>query len=347
MAVLLLSANFSLIFAEPLNWRFHVGGMRSLLRYDPPGKNLANDQNFRRWSFMLGLELQMPIHHDWFFETGLNFRLGPTTYTYEDYYEKNKAIFIPLNDFNNKMSYIGDNKELVNPAISIEKSWFFDIPIRAGWKFHLNNDNEFQFSLGPYMCFNLTTPTAVGISGGGRKIEDINCFSLGISPSVVYKHRALSLGLYYQNPCIYNGQKNRETNVLMFTIGVNFYGRKIDMDKLASGLDVASSVLSGATSVMSSYYEGANGSTEIDYASGEKKLNSNKKENTGQKANYDRTARNRDYKTYFEYETTVIKIINGDDRTNSKTDIQNRMRKLRKKWDDRNDGWTKSPYEDK
>ncbi|MDE7442480.1 MAG: hypothetical protein K2M69_09995 [Muribaculaceae bacterium] len=242
LVMLLTSLSIQNISAV-VNWRFQLGGMATLLRYKPEYSSTS-----RSFTLLFGSEIQIPVKDEWYIETGLNLRFGPTTFTYEQFDTPgNVAAFIPLKDFDKNGEYFGGS-EYRSPYIKSGTGGFLDMPIRAGWKYILNEENEIQFSFGPYMSFALQSPSGEQYRGGVAKIHESNCFNLGLSPSVVFKHRALSVGIFYYNPCLYNGSKNRETNTLMFTIGLNFNGRSIDLDKLASGLEAASSVITTVNS---------------------------------------------------------------------------------------------------
>lgn len=164
---------------------------------------------------------------------------------------------------------------------------------------------------------------------------------------MVFKHRALSLGLIYQNPCIYNGIKNRDTNSLMFTVGVNFNGRKVNLDNLVIGLEAASAVLTSATETMSQFSGYANSSDTGSYSSGSSYSSaSSSQSSSGSDFSLSKaTSAQRDRSTYFQNETIVIKIINGDDTTNKIGDIQRKMKQLRNKWKGTQYEWQPSPYE--
>lgn len=311
-----------------VNWRLHIGGMSAL--------NCA-DGEWTKGNFaaILGCEVQFPIKDRLFIESGLNLRGGPLTFTFWEYSNGNMADNIPFKDFDNEGRYIGTN----NPKAGLYNTLVtsLNIPVRFGYRLRLKGKNEFQFAFGPY--FETALSRCYPISNN-------NSVSVGLTPSVVFKHRALSLGVLYQNTCIYNGFKNREKNTLLFTIGVNFNGRKIDTDKLIDALDIASSVLDATTTVMSEYYmDSPETSADMGYSNVNERSNSKMSSNTKQARSSDRSARNSEYNTYFKYETMVIKIINGDDTVNKKSEIQRKMRKLREKWTKKGDGWNASPYE--
>lgn len=337
--ILTLSTCFNTA-AEPVNWRLQLGGMRNILRtpLDQRGGGLE-------YSLLLGVEVQVPLKNSWFIESGANLRFGPRTFTYMKWDILGyTAEFIPLKYFDKAGDYSGSDEYIINeykkPGIYSNTSGFIDIPIRAGWKLPLNEKNEFQFSFGPVLTFDLTEPH---VPEHGR-----NCFSISLSPSVVYKHRALTLGLYYQNPCIYNGSKNRETNTLMFTIGINFNGRKPNWDNVINVLETTGNVLGAASTAMSAYYESTSNSGGDTYqGSSSSSSRSSSSISGGNTGSSNRSARNSDYNTYFKNETIVIKIINGDDKVNKKSEIQRKMRSLREKWEKRGDGWNPSPYETK
>lgn len=313
-----------------VNWRFHVGGMSAMT---------ATDKEWTKGCFsaLLGCEIQVPIKEKLFIESGLNLRGGPETYTYWNYDIPGAvADNIPFKDFNDEGKYIGSERPGAGSYNGMIVS--LNVPLRFGYRLRLKGKNEFQFAFGPYFEYAPSIWYA---------ITNNNHVSVGLTPSVVFKHRALSLGVLYQNTCIYNGLKNRDKNALLFTIGVNFNGRKPNMEKIAAALDATSTVLNGVNTALygatsSGGYDGGYSDTSSSVGSGSSSTSSN---NTGSNASSNRVARNRDYNTYFQYETMVIKIINGDDRVNKKKDVQLKMKALREKWVKRNDGWQASRYE--
>lgn len=332
--------------AEPVNWRFQLGGMSSILRYVP-------EDNFRarHISFLVGAEIQFPIKNKYYIETGVNFGVAPTTYTYSAYDKECVAEMIPLKDFDKSGNYIGSSDKYQTPRVIVSTTCYIDVPLRFGYKLIFNEKNQLQFGLGPMFRFNLSPEKNANPSGGGvSALKNVNCFSVGLSPSVVYKHRALSLGLFYNNPFIYNGSKNRETNTLIFTVGVNFNGRSINLDKLANGLSAAASALGTATEIMSTYNSGSgnSGSYNSDSYSPSSSSSSSRSSSASSGSKYsvsDKTHADRDRSTYFKYETIVQNILRGDDKTNKISDIQNKMRQLRQKWANTPYKWNKSAWE--
>lgn len=313
-----------------VNWRIHGGAMYSLRgKYiDDSGPNITA---------MFGCEIQFPIKEKFFIETGLNYRYGPTTFTegFLSYNHYTDSYKVPLKDFDSHGKYIGSKFYEAN--IYQANGDFIGIPLRFTYRYHLKGNNEFQFAFGPYaeVYFN------------DEDYTDNSPILVGLSPAVVFKHRALSLGLIYQNPCIYNGIKNRDTNSLMFTVGVNFNGRKVNLDNLVIGLEAASAVLTSATETMSQFSGSANSSDTGSYSSGSSYSSaSSSQSSSGSDFSLSKaTSAQRDRSTYFQNETIVIKIINGDDTTNKIGDIQRKMKQLRNKWKGTQYEWQPSPYE--
>lgn len=334
---------------NPVKFRFQIGSMFNMLR-SPLGTKFVETQP--KFPLLLGVELQIPVKNDWFIETGVDFRWGPYTDTYSSHGDdagKNKSI--PLKYFDKEGKYDGPDKyrtpntaypgKFFDPEISTDFSGFIDIPIRAGWKKKFKGKNELQFSFGPMLT--------VSLYDGALHSTPI---SVGLSPAVAYKHRALSLGLYYNNPVIYNGPKNRETNTLMFTIGVNFNGRTPNWENIGKGAMIFAEAMGGAAEVMSAYQSTKSGGSGYSNSSsssrsGKSKTSGKSKNSSKDNSLSQRTARNADHNTYLKYESMVIKIINGDDTTNNKADVQQKMKQLREKWVKRGDGWQASPWETK
>ena len=321
------------MFARPVDWRFHIGGMPSILNYRPD-----NHPASRKFTAMLGAEIQLPLAANLYLESGLDFRYAPATYTYWCYDSPGwTADFIPLRDFDGSGRYIGTNPPIDGLAAEVfaqNTNVYLDIPVRFGYRWNIGARHQLQLGFGPYLGLGL----APAKGRDGNKLYGSNCVSVGITPSVVYRHRAFSVGLHYQNPCLYNGTKNRETHTLMLSLGINVRGRKlsVDWDSVVAGLEAASGVLNATTETMMQSY-----GDEVD--SGETAVSSGSK--TSDFSIQKRTARNNDYKAYFQCESMVIKILNGDDKVNRLSDVQKKMKRLREKWDARNDGWGPSRWE--
>jgi len=306
-----------------VNWLFQFGGM--------PTKQYGAADIFEHealakgnsYELTGGIFLQIPLSSKTplFLETGLGYRNKLVLSQAEGY--KFDAEFW---SFDNLDAYRGHIVEL---------------PVKAGYNLKLNEKNSFVFGFGPYVA-------AYTERGLGDPV------SVGLTVSASFRHRCMSFGVSYSNPVFLNGPRDYYKNSITFNIGINLRGRKPNWDNIITGLEIAGGVLDGVNSAMQS--AGYGSSEESDYypsddtQSGSYGNASSRSSNnmsigkSGATAS-EMTARNNDYNTYFKYETIVIKIINGDDNTNRKSDIQSKMKRLRKKWEKRNMGWTKSQYE--
>lgn len=319
-----------------VNWRIHAGGM-----YGIRGIYTDDASNF---TALLGVEIQFPIQNKFFIETGLNVLAAPTTFTegfLPDAINEASTYKVPLKDFDSSGEYIGS--EYRNATISQGIGTFLNLPVRFSYRYRLKGDNEFQFAFGPYL----------NVYFDDNDFADESPLSVGLTPSVVFKHRALSLGIMYMNPCIYNGIKNRDTNTLLFTIGVNFNGRKINLDKLAAGLEVASAVMNTANATLQQYAEatGAGDSgydSDSSYSSSSSSYSSSSSSSRGSDTSLTKsTNAQHDRNTYFKNETLVQRILSGDDTVNKKSDIQREMKRIRNKWKGSPYEWQASEWETK
>lgn len=298
------------------NWRFYVGGMYAKEYTEVGTINYKNPlEKTGTYNIMAGMDIQFSLKEKFYIETGLNYRYAPYA-QWED-----EDSWNPLSDY--RYLY-GGHMHLLS------------VPVRFGYRLRMNENNSFEFGVGPYVALRADGETQV---------------SVGLSPVVTYKHRALSLSLRYENPVFYDGMRNELKNQFAFTIGVNFNGRSPNWDNIALGLEAAGSVLGTATEVMNTYYQ----STNQEYSGSSESYSTGDSSNSGSSGSVNDSsaglslsdARNlqRDRTTYFQMETNLIKALNGEDTSTSVSTYRQRMKSLREKWEKRGHGWQKSRYE--
>lgn len=310
------------------NWRFYIGGMaakgwsqddyyQSTVLYT--GEKLETQTSY---NIFAGMDIQFSLGDKFYLETGINYRRAP-------FAEKGEWI-----DSSEPYRYVNLENEF--------NDWL-SLPFRFGYRLHLNDENSFEFGIGPYVSYAF-------------KSFENSPINVGISPVVTYKHRALSLSLRYETPVIYDGLKNYFNNQFAFTIGVNFNGRSPNWDNIARGLEMAGGVMGGVSSAMygtSSTYTGSsdysyNGDSSYGSSTGSGSSSNTRNETSGGKAGLSSSeliARNNDHTTYGKIESNLIKALNGDDNGTSVSEYRSRMRRLRTKWEKKGYGWTKSKYE--
>lgn len=240
---------------------------------------------------------------------------------------------------------------------------FLELPVRFGYQLNLNEKNSFQFKLGPYISYALgkihkDTPEFFqeNINGG---IMDFNHtlspISIGLSPAVIFKHRALSFGAIFNTPCFLNGPRAVKSSSFNLVLSVNLGSTAHwDWDAIADGLESASTIMQGITDTyvqtQSTYSD--DGSSSSSTLTSSPSSNTSSQSNSSKTSDFDLskwTARNAEKSTYDKYINIVIKILSGDDKTNRKADIQQKMRSIRTKWAKLGDkwGWPASEYETK
>lgn len=308
------------------NWRFYFGGMYN------KGFNTSewlNDVPHRTYydsadqipttgtgNIMAGMDIQFSIKTKFYIETGINYRYTPYMM-----WECQKETD-PYTGEVHKQYYIGEA-----PNTDTERN-IISIPLRFGYRLILNEHNEFQFGIGPYV---------------GADFD--NSYYVGLSPVVTYKHRALSLSFRWENPMFLNTSHNYFDNNIAFTIGVNFNGRTPNMDNVLLGLQAANTALSTANGVISQTYGSAGGSysSADSYSSSSSSASrSSASEDTGFSLS-EQQAYNRDKQTYANYDSMLSAYFNGS-RQMSQGEVQsmqNNMRRLRQKWESRGKSWTK------
>lgn len=311
------------------NWRFYVGGMFS--------KNVEYGDHFlwkgekpegkiNSYNVFAGMDIQFSLREKFFIETGINYRHIPYALKSEMYdWEDSNPPYFSVDSFE-------------------EHDDLLSLPVRFGYRLFLNDENSFEFSLGPYAAYSMSQ------SYDSR-------LSVGLSPVITYKHRALSLSLRYENPVFVNGPRNYNTNQFAISIGINFKGRSPNWDNIARGLEIAGGVLNTAAAVYgttssysgyssSDYSSGSSYSTDSGSSTSPPGKNKDKsKDSDGGLSSSELIARNKDHATYNQIETNLIKALNGDDTGTTPSEYRARMRKLRVKWEKRGHGWARSMYE--
>lgn len=326
--ILLILAVLALSIASDAktNWRFYVGGMYNkgfnstewLDSYDRPTGFKSSDEipTAGSYNIMAGMDIQFSIKDRFYIETGLNYRRTPYM-RWESMSETD-----PFSGEVYKWHYIGED-----PNTDTERN-IISIPVRFGYRLVLNEHNEFQFGIGPYV---------------GADFD--NCYYVGLSPVVTYKHRALSLSFRWENPMFLNTSHNYFDNTVAFTVGVNFNGRKPNMDNIIMGMEIANQALSGANNVLGQMYGNSGGSGSYSYDSDSS--SSSRSSGSGSSDNgfsvSEQQAYNRDKATYARYDSLLAAYFAGNSQmsVSEKNNMQSNMRRLREKWQARGKGWTK------
>lgn len=183
------------------------------------------DATESRIDWMIGFELEIPIAKNWNIETGLRYK-QKSFVAYKDYdfgsywYNEDYLAKHPEEDFNKRLYHTYLNASIL------------ELPIRATYKFHLNDNFSFHLGFGPYASFNLTGKPF----DAGMPFES-SALSVGIEPSVALYYKNVSIGAIYNNPIFFQRHKELDSNRFMITVGFRF-GNKV-WNSIGRGLSKA------------------------------------------------------------------------------------------------------------
>lgn len=328
IAIALACGAITLTSEARTNWRFYLGGMYAkgfnadnlfwnwnsdgVIEFDKSA-DVPTNGSYSVWA---GMDIQFSLKEKLFIETGLNFRELPYVY--------------------------GKNVSETDPYSGAVFRWYevrygngyghrdmLSIPVRIGYKLMLNGNNQFEFAAGPYF----------GMDFDGD-------YYVGLSPMVTYKHRALSLSFHWENPLFVNTSHNHFKNQFAFSIGVNFNGRKPNMDNILLGLEAAGSILETANQTISQY-NGSNSSSSYTDTDSSSSRGGGSSSNGNGFSLSEQQAYNTDKNTYNKYDSQLSMHFTGV-RVMSCSDvkkIQKKMKKLREKWERKGKSFPKFPSE--
>ena len=260
-----------------------------------PGKvhtDMEHDENLTesRIDWMIGFELEIPISQKWNIETGLRYK-SKSYVAYKDYnfgsywYNEDYLAKHPEEDFNQRLY-----RTYLNASI-------LELPIRATYKFHLNDNFALHLGFGPYASFNLTGKPF----NSGMPFKS-SALSVGIEPSVALYYKNVSIGAIYNNPVIFQQHKEMDSNRFMITVGFRFsnkvwnsIGRGIDkaaesgaLDALANTFTQVGEALGGnATTTIPDSYSTSDLESQSSSASNMNYLSQYQNWERRAKANYD------------------------------------------------------------
>lgn len=290
-----------------------------------------------------GLYMQIPIKTNrMFIDTGLGWRMKNVV-SLRDFYVPEDPKYAEFGNYK-ILNYQGRKN-------------FLELPVRFGYQLNLNKKNSFQFKLGPYISYALgTIHEDTQEYFGDTRIEpkqSLSPISVGLSPSVMYKHRAFSVGATLNTPCFYNGLHSVKSTSVNLVIAVHLGSTSgWDWDAIADGLGAAGQAM-GTVSETYMQMQSAGGSGSYDagsYSSGKERVSksggasSNGKYNTAEQRK-----RDQDRRVYEMYDSQLSNHFAGNQRMSpaSVADAKSKMKQLRKKWEDKGYSFPKSANEDK
>lgn len=305
-----------------------------------------------------GLYMQIPVKSDrMFIDTGLGWRRKGVVSVRDYYLTKSE----PLREY----PLYGDCK-ILNYQGKIN---FLELPIRFGYQLNLNKKNSFQFKLGPYVSYALgglnKNTVAIHFWEGRRRPlpsepESLSPLSVGLSPSIMYKHRAFSIGATLNTPCFYNGLHDAKSTSFNIVIAVHL-GSTSDFDwdaitdkleAIADGMEAAGQVLGTVSDTyMQMQSEGGSEFSESgSYSTGNASVSGNSGSASQNKYNTaEQRMRNLDRRIYEDYDSQLSNHFAGNQTMtpSSVAAAQTKMKQLRKKWENKGYSFPKSANEDK
>lgn len=291
-----------------------------------------------------GLYIQIPLKgHQMFLDTGLGW--------------KSKNV-ISVRDANLNYNNVGldfEDHKFIDYQGRIN---FLELPLRFGYQLNLNAKNSFQFKIGPYISYainNLQNDWA-DYAIYGKPKESLSPVSVGLSPSIMFKHRRLAVGATLNTPCFFNGPRAYKSTSFNLVVAIHLGSMSgWDWDAIADGLDKASQAMGAVSNTlmeMQNNSQSYDGNSSYDESSSYSKssASSSSKSSSGDKYNVsEQRACNTDKRTYSNYESQLASHFAGN-RTMTSSEVRNaqsKMRQLRNKWVKKGYSFSKSPYEDK
>lgn len=331
-----------------VTWYFQAGGIwgtrvrYSEVEYKPisvvgpwsvvvPQKDWKDFRNGIKNSYEIatGLYLQIPLKaKNIFIDTGLGYRY------------KNIISCFDLDiseQFRNNGTY-----KLLSPE---RAGHSVEIPVRLGYQINLNEKNSFQFKLGPYISYvfyEFGDADYYGYSGYINNTKFYNTqhaspISVGLSPSIMYKHRAIAIGATMNSACFYNGPRDVKNTTFNLVLAIHF--GSWNWDAIADGLSVAGNVLG---TVSDTYMQIQNNGGSSDYYNSSdyddtNYSNSSSGSSSGSngKSLSEQQSYNTDKRTYERYDSQLSSHFAGNQKMSSSSvrQAQKKMKDLRQKWE--------------
>lgn len=284
-----------------------------------------------RLNWMAGLEIEIPLSQKLNLETGLRYKNETLCLThYYHYYH-----WTSDDDHDNHL----------------------ELPLRLAYKQKLGENFSIHAGIGPYIATSLKK----------AEVDEINTIRVGIEPSIALNWKCLSLGLTYNNPCFYKGYKKelddsklkyKENSGLMLTLGIRFGSDK--WKYVGTGLAAVATVGAAVGSVYAasqgdysgSSYSSSSYSSSSDYSSSSSSNYDNGSKSQAASGNNKKMSevvnKNTDSNTYSKNETLLINMsINRKDYDKNRKDhIQDEMKKIRTKWEQKGYKMYHSKWED-
>lgn len=292
-----------------------------------------------RPDWMVGMELEIPLSEKLNLETGLRYR-------------DHKVYVVKEYDYN-----IGGEKFTRDFDANVN----FEIPLRLAYKQQLGKHFSLHAGVGPYIStcygagwdrFNAEYHGSnwSDIEWSDAKFKDMT--NVGLETSIAINWACLSLGATYNTPCFYKGYKDENKPIIMATLGIRF--KSSAWRYVGATLLTIATVGGAAASAWSSAVEANQNYSSSSYGSygSSSSYSGGSSSTTGKGTTHSASevqSKNTDSSTYQNDESELIKMNTywesqyNDSRRKS---IQQRMNRIRTKWERRGFQMYHSEWED-
>lgn len=132
------------------------------------------------------------------FETGLRYR--------------SKHVLSQNDGYDFNPDDLADNLQYVQDNVNGYRANILEIPLNIGYQFNITQSHAVRIGAGPY--------AAAYLNRGSRNYG--TPWTAGVGALAEYKYKAVSVGLAFQTPVIYNGPRDYYPGSLTLTLGLNF-----------------------------------------------------------------------------------------------------------------------------
>lgn len=285
-----------------------------------------------------GLYMQIPVQNDrMFIDTGLGWRMKSVLSSRDFYFPPNP----------NYGEY--GNFRILNYQGRMN---FLELPVRFCYQLNIDEKNSFQFKLGPYVSYalgaiNKEKPDIFGDDRVDPK-QTLSPITAGLSPSVMFKHRAIAIGATMNTPCIFNGLRDVKGTTFNLVIAVHLGSTSHwDWDAIADGMSAVGNSLQTIADTYSEYQQGNASQYDSSSSTSGSSTSSSYRNNSEGKSNNFSSSEQQSYttdkRTYERYDSQLASHFAGNQvmSQSSVKQAQKEMKRLREKWEKRGKSFPK------
>lgn len=320
----------------------YSAGDHAIIHEDSWNESYSKDIN-KGYEVAVGLYMQIPMKvNRMFIDTGLGWRMNNVVSS-RDFYVPEDPKYMEYGNYK-ILNYQG-------------RMNFLELPVRFGYQLNLNEKNSFQFKLGPYVSYALgtvhkNTQEYFGDTPVVPK-QSLSPLSVGLSPSVMYKHRAFSVGATLNTPCFYNGLRAVKSTSVNLVIAVHLGSTSgWNWDAITDGLSAASQVMGAVSDTYMQMQSDGGGVSNEGGSNSIGKVRDSNDSGASPKGKFntaEQRKRDQDRRIYEKYDSQLSSHFAGNQRMtpSSVAEAQMKMKQLREKWEKKGYSFPKSVNEDR